>query len=75
MASNCSAHGQSVADTRFVLHSRRSWMIGHTKRDGNQAAHGLAKYAVGNHMDRTWLEEILDCVYVVVNLKLSALSI
>jgi ribonuclease HI len=75
LGSTCIAHGQIVEDTRFVLNSHRSWMIGHTKRNGNQAAHGLAKYAVRNHMDQTWLEDIPDCVSVVVNLERSALSI
>jgi ribonuclease HI len=75
MVSNCTAHGQIVEDTWAVLNSRRSWMIGHTKREGNQAAHELAKFAVRNQLDRTWIEEIPECIYVIVSLELSALSI
>ena len=74
-ASDRSAHRQIVADIRVVLNSRQSWMIGHTKRDGNQAAHGLAKDALGNQMDRIWLDDIPNCISATVDLELSALSI
>jgi hypothetical protein len=50
-------------------------MIAHTKREGNQAAHELAKFAVRNQLDRTWVEEIPECISVIVSLELSALSI
>jgi hypothetical protein len=44
------------------------------KRDANQAAHGLAKEATVTSMERNWIEEILDCIYDIVNLELLALS-
>ncbi|XP_059429871.1 uncharacterized protein LOC132163564 isoform X2 [Corylus avellana] len=75
LASNWCAHGQIVADIRVVLNSRRSWMVMHTKRNVNQAAHGLAKHAVRNQMDRIWIEEIPSCISNIVVLEHSALSI
>jgi hypothetical protein len=44
------------------------------KRDANQAAHGLAKEATVTSMERNWIEEILNCIYDIVNLELLALS-
>ncbi|XP_059429714.1 uncharacterized protein LOC132163437 isoform X3 [Corylus avellana] len=72
---NWCAHGQIVADIRVVLNSRRSWMVMHTKRDANQAAHGLAKQVVRNQMDCVWIEEISSCISNIVVLEHSTLSI
>jgi ribonuclease HI len=70
---NWSSYGHIVADIRIVLHELRSWQICHSKRTNNYAAHGLAKEAVLNVMNKVWMEEISNCICDVVSSELYAL--
>lgn len=70
---NWSRYGQMVADARVVLTLVRRWLIRHTKREANSAAHQLAKAAVKQVMDRVWIEEIPEGIHDVVFLEQSAL--
>jgi hypothetical protein len=42
------SYGSLIVDTRAVLSGVRSWVIQHVGRDGNMAAHHLAKLAVSS---------------------------
>jgi ribonuclease HI len=53
-----SRYGHIAADIHTVLQGVRSWQICHTKRATNFAAHGLAKEATLNVIDRVWMEDI-----------------
>jgi hypothetical protein len=52
----------------------RHWQIQHTLREGNRAAHGLARAAVKLVMNKIWIEEIPEDIRDVVLLELCALS-
>ena len=66
-------YGQIIEDIRVVLGSRRSWRVCHTKREANGAAHGLAKEATRDFINKIWLEDTPSCISHIVNLELSAL--
>jgi ribonuclease HI len=70
---NWSRYGHIVADIRTVLQGFQGWQICHTKRATNYAAHGLAKEAILNVIDRVWMEEIPSCIYDFVTLEHHAL--
>jgi hypothetical protein len=53
----------------------RSWTIGHVKRAANSAAHHLAKEAGRDFIDKVWMEEVPMCIYDIVYLELTALSV
>jgi ribonuclease HI len=63
-----------VGDILEVLKTFRWWDIGHIKRTANGAAHGLAKAAVKDLGERTWLEEIPSTIYDIVTIEQFALS-
>jgi ribonuclease HI len=68
------SYGHLVEDARGVLNTRRSWTIGHVKRETNYAAHTLAKEAVNGVIDQIWMEEIPLCIFDIVTLEQIALS-
>jgi ribonuclease HI len=72
---NWTKYGQLVADAKGILIMLRSWQICHTNREANCAAHGLAKVAVKQIMDRVWIEDIPMCIRDIVILELLALAI
>jgi hypothetical protein len=68
-------YGQIVEDIKLVLQSLRKWKVSHTKRDGNNAVHALAKEASRTVTDNTWIEEVPNCISNIVILEQSALSL
>jgi ribonuclease HI len=68
-----SPYGQIIMDVRVVLNSRRSWITSHVKRDSNKAAHELARAAVKNQSDCTWIEDVPPCIFNLVSLERLAL--
>jgi ribonuclease HI len=49
-----SRFGHLIDDILMVLSSSPSWQMMHVRRDSNHAAHGLAKVALKNVIDRRW---------------------
>ncbi len=47
-AEGAGPYGSLILDTRAILSGVRSWVIQHVGRDGNMAAHHLAKLAVSS---------------------------
>jgi ribonuclease HI len=70
-----SSYGQMVGDARVVLNNIRSWFIVHVKRDANAAAHKLAEEAERHADELIWMKEISICIFYIVTLEQSALSI
>jgi ribonuclease HI len=56
-------YGQIGADIKLLMSSFRSCEIKHVRRTQNRAAHGLAKEAVREVIDRVWMEEIPSCIF------------
>jgi hypothetical protein len=48
--------GQLIEDTRSSLQDFHSFFIKHVKRDTNQVAHRLAKLAISQLLDTSWIE-------------------
>jgi ribonuclease HI len=63
---NWCRYGPVVADIHLILGSFRRWEIVHAKRTQNHAAHGLAKEATREVMDKVWIEEIPLCIYDII---------
>lgn len=60
-----SRYGHITGDTRWVLNSLRSWIIGHVKRVANSAAHHLAKEAVRGLLIKSGWRKFL-CVFSIL---------
>jgi hypothetical protein len=57
--------GQLIEDTRSGLQQFHSF-INHVKRDANQVAHRLAKLAISQLLDTSWLDECHSIIQNVV---------
>uniref|UniRef100_A0A803PE40 Reverse transcriptase domain-containing protein n=1 Tax=Cannabis sativa TaxID=3483 RepID=A0A803PE40_CANSA len=55
-----------IFDVRCLLSSFSRIVISHVKRSANQAAHGLAKHALGLDVDTCWMGEIPYPIFSVV---------
>ncbi len=66
-------YGQIVEDIKMVLRNCEYWEIRHTKRDGNKAAHLLAKMGACLDSDRVWFDCFPDCIRDIVTSELSSL--
>jgi hypothetical protein len=55
-----------LTETRQMLGSMVSWKVSHVRREGNRAAHNLAKLALSKQCNRVWINscprELLDVV-------------
>ncbi|XP_062176144.1 uncharacterized protein LOC133881222 [Alnus glutinosa] len=51
----CVSYGDLISDARALLSSFLHWKIAHVGREGNKAAHCLAKLAVSQFSSRVWL--------------------
>jgi hypothetical protein len=50
-----SIYGNTVFEARQMLGTFLSWRISHVRREGNMAAHLLAKFAISQQSQRVWL--------------------
>jgi hypothetical protein len=66
-------NGQIVEDIKMVLTNCEYWEIRHTKRDGNSAAHLLAKMGACLDSDRIWFDCFPDCIRDIVTSELLSL--
>jgi len=61
-----STHGHFLTETRQMLGSMVTWKVSHVRREGNRAAHNLAKLALSKQCNRVWINscprELLDVV-------------
>ncbi|XP_062154522.1 uncharacterized protein LOC133862691 [Alnus glutinosa] len=61
-----SVHGHFLAETRQMLGSLVSWKVSHVRREGNKAAHSLAKLALSKQCNQVWINSCpSELVYVV----------
>jgi ribonuclease HI len=47
-------YGQLLSDSRECLTRFESWRVTHVRREGNAAAHCLAKFAIQHSLNRVW---------------------
>jgi hypothetical protein len=66
-------YGQIAENIKMVLRNCEYWEIRHTKRDGNRAAHLLAKKDACLDFDRVWFHCFPDCIRNIVTSELSFL--
>ena len=52
--------GPLINDLRFLLQSLQQWMVNHVPREGNSAAHHLARMGVGSSQTFCWFEDPSD---------------
>ena len=71
VSTNCngSKFGHIVDDLRVMLNSFSQWKCGHVRRDVDRVAQYLTKVATKYVMDRTWWNEILNCITDIVRLE------
>ncbi|KAM6563586.1 hypothetical protein CsatB_023584 [Cannabis sativa] len=65
-SSDLSAFSDLILDVRCLLSFFPGIVVSHVKRNANQAAHGLAKYALGLDVDTCWRGEIPTPIFSVV---------
>ncbi|XP_060973570.1 uncharacterized protein LOC133038930 [Cannabis sativa] len=65
-ATNLSSFSDLIFDVRCLISSFPGILISHVKRTANQAAHGLAKFALGLDEDMCWVGEIPYPIFSVV---------
>jgi hypothetical protein len=65
--------GHVIEDIKVGLRNFQQWKVSFTKREGNQVAHLLAKFAVKNGVDIVWSESP-DCIRETVLLEQFALA-
>jgi hypothetical protein len=66
--------GHLVEDTKYAMRNVPGWKCNHVSRDANGAAHNLAKAAVKNGFDYTWMGDAPDCIRDVISKECQALS-
>jgi hypothetical protein len=62
-----SVHGHFLAETRQMLGSLASWKVSHVRREGNKAAHSLAKLALSKQCNQVWINSCPSELVCVVN--------
>jgi hypothetical protein len=62
-----------VKNIKIVLRNSEYWEVRHTKRDGDRAAHLLAKNGACLDSDRVWFDCFSDCIRDIVTSQLSSL--
>jgi ribonuclease HI len=65
-----SIYGNTVLEARQRLESFHSWRISHVRREGNMAAHLLAKFAVSQPSQCVWFNYCPSVLVNVVNVEL-----
>jgi hypothetical protein len=60
-----------VSETRQILESFCSWKISHVRREGNMAAHLLAKFVVSHQSQCMWFNVCLSVLVNVINAEQS----
>jgi hypothetical protein len=69
-AEGAGPYGSLILDTRAILSGVRSWVIQHVGRDGNMAAHHLAKLLVSSQLNHVWVDSFRLCLSGIVNSEL-----
>jgi hypothetical protein len=65
-----SIYGNTVYEARQMLETFLSWRVSHMRREGNMAAHLLAKFAISQQSQRVWLNSCPNVLVNVVNADL-----
>jgi hypothetical protein len=56
-ANQCSsAYGSIIHDARTRLSTFQAWTVQHVRREGNNVAHSLARWAVSQQLHQTWID-------------------
>ncbi|XP_059429077.1 uncharacterized protein LOC132162875 [Corylus avellana] len=66
-----SRYDHLVEDTRTVMSSFLRWQVCHLSRDANKTAHGLAKAATRDVINRNLIDMTPDCICDIVLTELS----
>jgi hypothetical protein len=64
-----------VEDIKTELSAIPQWRMTFIRRDGNKAAHVLAKMASRNNVTHQWLCTTPDCINNILRIEFSALSL
>jgi hypothetical protein len=63
----CSGRLHSVLpECRYLLESFSSWSVNHVRRDGNKAAHKLAKLAVSHYGNHVWVNVCPKEIWTII---------
>jgi len=62
-----SIHGHFLTETRQMLGTLVSWKVSHVRREGNKAAHSLAKLALSKQCNRVWINSCPNELLYAVN--------
>ena len=75
MKENLSPYEHIIDNTLLLLQHFQTRKVRHVKRNLNKTAHGLAKEAIKNSIDKIWMKEIPSCIFNTIDLELLTLVI
>ena len=64
-----------IDDIRMQLRQVTQWWMEFVRREGNQAAHNLAKMAVKDDVNQQWVFVTPECIVDIVRMERIALSL
>jgi hypothetical protein len=74
-AENWSHKGMMLDDIRIQLHHVSHWQVEFIRREGNQAAHSLAKMASKDCVNQQWVFVTPDYIVDIARMERIALSV
>jgi ribonuclease HI len=66
--------GHLAADVKTEMQGLLQWKVTHVRRNGNTAAHILSKFAAQYALDRTWCDDLPECIKETISLEKLALA-
>lgn len=61
--------GHLIEDIKAATLGLHQWKMEFVRRVGNVAAHILAKHAVANCLNRSWVEDFPACIHETIRLE------
>jgi ribonuclease HI len=58
--------GHLVEDIKIMLQDFQQWKVQVVRRLANNAAHAVARMAIGEHVVRTWRADYPDCIHEII---------
>jgi hypothetical protein len=61
-----SRFGNIIVETREILKGFPLWNVSFVRRECNNAAHQLAKFAISQELNQVWMDSYPSCILVTI---------
>ena len=68
---NLASYGLLLKDTNYFSKYFSKLLYSHTKRDGNKAAHNLARFAINIHDFAVLMKDVSSHIYPVIQVDIA----